>query len=121
MTNIELGGLSVLILGSIAIGYISRDFFNGVGTDFFTNNVASIPITILMEMETLPVIIKLLPFVVSTAGAFAAVVLLSQSNWLIMWSQSLAVFKFLANKWYFNLLQNFFVSRYVLVAGHTAI
>jgi len=76
MTNTELGGLSVLILGSIAIGYISRDFFNGVGTDFFTNNVASIPITILMEMETLPV--------TSTAGACAAVVLLSQSNWLIM-------------------------------------
>jgi len=121
MTNIELGGLSVLALGSILIGYVSRDFFNGVGTDFFGNNVAGAPSTILMEMETLPVIVKLLPFIVSTGGALASVVLLSQSNWLAMWSQSLAAFRFLANKWYFNLLQNFFVSRYVLVAGHTAI
>jgi proton-translocating NADH-quinone oxidoreductase chain L len=121
VTNIELGGLSVLILGSLFIGFMSNDFFNGVGTDFFGNNVASTPATVIMEMHTLPVIVKLLPFIVSTGGALAAVVLLSQSNWLIMWSQSLLVFKFLANKWYFNLLQNIFVSRYILVAGHTAI
>jgi len=47
--------------------------------------------------------------------------LLSQSNWLSMWSQNLSMFKFFANKWYFNLLQNSFVSRYILVAGHAAI
>jgi len=37
-----------------------------------------------MEMETLPVVIKLLPFIGSTAGALASVVLLTQSNWLSM-------------------------------------
>ena len=63
---------------------MSNDFFNGVGTDFFGNNVASTPATVIMEMHTLPVFVKLLPFIVSTGGALAAVVLLSQSNWLIM-------------------------------------
>jgi len=80
MTTVELGGLSVLILGSIFIGFVSIEFFNGIGTDFFGNNVASTPATVLMEMHTLPVIIKLLPFIVSIGGALAAVVLLSQSN-----------------------------------------
>jgi len=80
MTNIELLGLSVLAMGSVLIGYVSRDFFNGVGTDFFGNNVASSPATFLMEMETLSVTVKLLPFIGSTAGALAAVALLSQSN-----------------------------------------
>jgi len=80
MTNIELLGLSILAMGSILIGFMSREFFNGVGTDFFSNNVASTPATTLMEMETLPAIIKLLPFIGSTAGAIISVVLLSQSN-----------------------------------------
>jgi len=84
MTNIELLGLSALALSSIFIGFASRDFFNGVGTGFFSNNVAASPATVLMEMETLPVVIKLLPFIGSTAGAAASIVLLSQSNWLSM-------------------------------------
>jgi NADH-ubiquinone oxidoreductase chain 5 len=80
MTNVELLSLSVLALASIFIGFVSRDFFNGVGTNFFGNSVAASPATFLMEMETLPVFIKLLPFIGSTAGALAAVVLLTQSN-----------------------------------------
>jgi hypothetical protein len=80
MTNIELLGLSALALASIFIGFVSRDFFNGVGTSFFSNSVASSPATFLMEMETLPVVIKLLPFIGSTAGVAASIVLLTQSN-----------------------------------------
>jgi len=80
MTNIELLGLSILALSSIFIGFASRDFFNGVGTGFFGNNVAASPVTVLMEMETLPVTIKLLPFIGSTAGAVVSIVLLSRSN-----------------------------------------
>jgi NADH-ubiquinone oxidoreductase chain 5 len=121
MTNIELLGLSILALSSMFIGFASRDFFNGVGTGFFSNNVAASPVTVLMEMETLPVVIKLLPFIGSTAGAAASIVLLSQSNWLAMWASNLNMFKFLANKWYFNMLQNMYVSRYVMLAGYAAI
>jgi hypothetical protein len=84
MTNIELVGLSTLALASIFIGFVSRDFFNGVGTSFFSNSTASSPATFLMEMETLPVYVKLLPFIGSTAGAAASIVLLAQSNWLSM-------------------------------------
>jgi hypothetical protein len=74
-----------------------------------------------MEMETLPVVIKLLPFIGSTAGAAASIVLLTQSNWMLMWSNSLSTFKFLASKWYFGLIQNMYVSRYILLAGYAAI
>jgi len=83
MTTIELLGLSVLALASIFIGYFCRDFFTGAGSPFFANQVAASPATVLMEMETLPVLIKLLPFIGSTAGALAAVVLLRKSNWLV--------------------------------------
>lgn len=84
MTNIELVGLSILAMSSVLMGFLCRDFFNGPGTDYFGNNVAATPATFLLEMETLPVAVKLLPFIGSTAGALAAVVLLSQSNWLLM-------------------------------------
>ena len=121
MTNIELLGLSVLAVASIFIGFASRDFFNGVGTDYFGNTIAASPATFLMEMETLDSSVKLLPFIGSTAGAAAALVLLYQSNWLTMWMTKLGVFKFLANKWYFNMLQNLTVSRYVLLSGYANI
>lgn len=121
MTNTELLGLSILALSSIFIGFASRDFFNGVGTGFFGNNIASTPATVLMEMETLPVMIKLLPFIGSMAGAAASIMLLQQSNWLLMWNSNLNTFKFLANKWYFNMLQNMYVSRFVMLAGYTTI
>lgn len=121
MTTIEIGVLSILALCSIFIGYVSRDFFAGAGTGFFGNQIASAPATILMEMETLPVAIKLLPFIGSTAGAVASVVLLTQSNWLSMWSSNLAAFKFFASKWYFNMIQNMYVSRPVVLAGYAAI
>lgn len=121
MTTIELVGLSTLTLASLFIGYVCRDFFTGAGSPFFGNQIASTPANILMEMETLPVWIKLLPFIVSTAGALAAIALLSQSNWLSSWSSNLATFKFLANKWYFNMIQNMYVSRFVVLAGYASI
>jgi hypothetical protein len=80
MTNIELVCLSFLAFCSVVIGFVSRDFFNGVGTGFFSNTLAITPATVLMEMETLPVSIKLLPFIGSTIGSIAAIVLLMQSN-----------------------------------------
>lgn len=80
MTTIELLGLSVLAFASIFIGYLCRDFFTGAGSSFFSNQVAASPANVLMEMETLPVLLKLLPFIGSSAGALAVVALLSQSN-----------------------------------------
>jgi len=80
MTTVELLGLSALALASIFIGFVSRDFFNGVGTSFFGNSLAAAPATFLMEMETLPVLMKLLPFIGSTVGAAASIVVLRQSN-----------------------------------------
>lgn len=121
MTTIELLGLSVLAFASIFIGFLCRDFFTGAGSPFFTNQVASSPATVLMEMETLSVLIKLLPFIGSTAGALAAIVLLRKSNWLVSWSSNLATFRFLANKWYFNMIQNMYVSRFVVLAGYASI
>jgi NADH-ubiquinone oxidoreductase chain 5 len=121
MTIIELCGLSVLAVASIFIGYVCRDFFTGAGSPFFGNQIASSPATILMEMETLPVLIKLLPFIGSTAGALAAIALLRKSNWLASWSSNLSTFKFLANKWYFNMIQNMYVSRFVVLAGYASI
>jgi hypothetical protein len=62
------------------IGFVSRDFFIGAGSSYFGNSVASSAPNILMEMETLPVLIKNLPFIGSSAGALGAVVLLVRSN-----------------------------------------
>ena len=80
MTNFEFVVLGLLALGSLFVGFVSRDFFNGVGTSYFNNAVALTPPNILLEIEILPSLVKSLPFIGSTIAALAAVFLFLHLN-----------------------------------------
>ena len=54
--------LMILAFASIFIGYLSRDMFIGLGTDFFQNSLTTLPNHVLyVDSEFLPTHIKLIP------------------------------------------------------------
>jgi NADH-ubiquinone oxidoreductase chain 5 len=63
--------LALLSLFSIAFGYIFADMFVGVGSDFFSNSIFIHPNNIsLVEAEfSLPLLIKLLPAILTLVGS----------------------------------------------------
>ncbi len=66
--------LGCLCLGSIFIGYLTRDMMVGLGTNFWNGAIHTsvVTATILIDSECLPIKIKLLPTVVSLSGALLA-------------------------------------------------
>jgi len=69
----------LIILGifSIFFGYIFKDLFVGLGTDFFINSLFMIPqhVNILDAEFSLPLFYKLLPVILSLFGAFLAFII----------------------------------------------
>ena len=74
--------LFVLALFSIFFGYVFSDLFIGVGTDFFGNAIFIHPknISIIEAEFSLPLIIKLLPAILSLFGASLAIFLYHNKN-----------------------------------------
>jgi NADH-ubiquinone oxidoreductase chain 5 len=65
--------LSILAVASIFIGYVSRDYFVGLGSDFFSSTIYIDPLrNTLVDSEFLPVIYKLLPVVLSLLSILLA-------------------------------------------------
>lgn len=110
----EMFVLTILALLSLFSGYIFKDIFVGLGTDFLTgfqqldnpekwhlwgtpssHNIAS--------AEFLPVSIKLLPLVLSLVVGFAA------KRYETTVYQSYLSITFLSHKWYFDMLQNAYI------------
>ena len=61
--------LALLALGSIFIGYISRDMFVGLGTNFWNNSIYIMPSNNQMiDAEFLYTFFKLLPVLLSIFG-----------------------------------------------------
>jgi len=68
--------LMILAIASIFIGYISRDAFIGLGTEFFQSSIVMIPEHLLyVNSEFIPTEIKLLPLVFTLSGASLAFIL----------------------------------------------
>jgi len=67
---IEIGVLSFLGLLSVLSGYICRDVFVGLGSDFFGSALALNQQNFFTSAEFLPVTIKLLPTIISLAVSF---------------------------------------------------
>jgi NADH-ubiquinone oxidoreductase chain 5 len=67
---IEMGiSLAVLSLGSIFTGYLLRDCFVGIGSDFFEDSIFVLPQNmILIDSEFIPQYIKLLPTIFAMFG-----------------------------------------------------
>ena len=110
--------LLILSLFSIFFGYITNDLFVGIGSDFFGNSLFIKPNNIiLIDTEfSLPIIIKLLPAILSIIGAMSALYLYHlEPNFLINitdYSIFRKIYSFLNGKYYFDIIYNhFFISK----------
>ncbi len=99
--------LAVLALGSIFIGYLTKDMFIGLGTHFWNNAIYVHPHNIQMiDAEFLPTFFKLLPVIFSMFGLLLALVLY-QFNFKFFYELKtsnigLYFYNFLNKKWYFD-------------------
>ena len=115
--------LAILAVGSIFVGFLTKDFFVGAGTDFWSNSIFVLPKNLFfIEAEFLPIIVKWLPFSLSLFG----IVLASYINILninlftfVRVNKFLTFFSFLINKkWYIDILQNRLVVSVILNFGY---
>jgi len=111
--------LFVLALFSIFFGFVFSDLFVGVGTDFFANSLFIHPnnISIIEAEFSLPILIKLLPSILSLLGATLAVFLyhFSPSFVISLTETSIGrkVYTFLNGKFLFDVVYN----NYIVGAG----
>ena len=115
--------LIILALGSIFIGFLTRDFFIGIGTDFWDSAIFILPSNLFyIEAEFLPVFIKWLPFFLSSIGIFlASYINIFNCNFFKYnkYNSFYSFFTFLVSKkWYIDILQNRFIVKILLNFGY---
>ena len=115
--------LFVLSLGSIFIGYLTKDMIIGVGTSFWGNALFTHPDHLtLLEAEFIPHHIKLVPVIFSLSGAISAFFLYKNHN---RWLYEIKVhpfgrklYTFLNRKWFFDKVYNEYVTQEMLHFGY---
>ena len=111
--------LFILSLFSILFGFLFSDLFVGLGTSFFNESIFVHPSHIhIVEAEfSLPLIMKLLPSLLSLMGIFLAIYIyqgapillsgLTQNNIISNWLRT--TYTFLNSKYYFDVLYNYYI------------
>nr|YP_010508049.1 NADH dehydrogenase subunit 5 [Phytophthora gonapodyides]UXG56390.1 NADH dehydrogenase subunit 5 [Phytophthora gonapodyides] len=121
---LEMGiPLGLLAFGSIFIGYISKDMFVGLGSDFWNNSIYINPLNNqMLDAEFLPTFFKLLPVILSFGGLFSAFYLyFFKFKFLYNLKISeygLYFYNFLNRKWYFDKIYYEFINQYILKVGY---
>nr|YP_009541964.1 NADH dehydrogenase subunit 5 [Synarthrophyton chejuense]AYR06634.1 NADH dehydrogenase subunit 5 [Synarthrophyton chejuense] len=117
--------LILLAFGSIFIGFLTKDFFIGLGTDFWGSSILILPYNLVfIEAEFLPILTKWLPFLLSFLGilvsSFFNLLNLNIFSYLIPnFSFFLFNLAFLINKkWYIDILHNRFLLLPLLKFGY---
>ena len=116
--------LFLLALFSIFFGFIFSDLFVGIGTDFFGNAIFIKPnnISIIEAEFSLPILIKLLPALLSLAGASLAIYLYHFSpifiNELTDINLGRKIYTFLNGKYFFDIIYNNFIIAKGLQLGY---
>jgi NADH-ubiquinone oxidoreductase chain 5 len=115
--------LIVLAFGSIFWGYLSRDLIIGLGTDFWQSALFVLPRNnLFIESEFIPSYVKLVPTVLSFAGAILAIVLnhfyASFVTDATLSPIGLRLFSFLNKKWYFDKLYNELLNKPLMSFGY---
>lgn len=121
---LEMGlPLGFLAFGSIFIGYLTKDMFVGLGTDFWNNSIYIDPIhNYMIDAEFLQFYIKLLPVILSFLGLFSAFYLyFFKFKFLYKLKISeigLHFYNFLNRKWYFDKIYYELINQYILKIGY---
>lgn len=115
--------LYCLALGSIFLGYVSKDMIIGLGTNFWQNSLFfALENSIFIDAEFLPVYVKLIPVIFSLSGAvFSLLLYLYGQNLIFTLKKSnfgQNLYTFLNQKWYFDQTYYFFIIRPILNFGY---
>ena len=116
--------LILLVLGSIFIGFISKDMFIGLGTSFWGNAIYIHPLHLsILDSEFIAYYIKLTPVIFSLLGAAVALTLYHFFNSTLLDLKlhnelGYKVYSFLSKKWYFDKVYNDFVVQKALDFGY---
>jgi NADH-ubiquinone oxidoreductase chain 5 len=117
--------LFVLALFSIFFGFVFSDLFVGVGSDFFANSLFIHPnnISIIEAEFSLPILIKLLPSILSLFGAVLAIFLYHNCNSFVInlteTSLGRKIYTFLNGKYLFDVVYNNYIVSVGLQLGYT--
>ena len=117
--------LLILSLFSIFFGFVFSDLFVGVGSDFFANSIFINPnnISIIEAEFSLPLLVKLLPTVLSILGGTSAIFLYHvYPNFIINLTDSALgkkIYTFLNGKYYFDVIYNYYIISAGLLTGNT--
>ena len=115
--------LIILTFGSIFVGFMTKDFFIGLGSNFWNNAIFILPTHLFyIEAEFLPIKIKWLPFILSIMGILMAS-LINIFNYNFYYfnkvNLGLSFFSFLINKkWYIDILHNRILVKFFLNFGY---
>lgn len=121
---LEMGiSLGLLAFGSIFIGYLSKDLFVGLGSNFWNNSIFINPFNnYMIDAEFLPTFFKILPVIFSFFGLFGAFYLyffkFKFLYTLKISKYGLYFYNFLNRKWYFDKIYYEFINQYILQIGY---
>jgi len=115
--------LFLLSFGSIFSGYLARDLFVGLGSNFFIDSIYILPNNlILIDSEFIPYYIKLLPTILALLGTIMAVFLLKYFELFFVnftfTKLGNKLYKFLTHKWYFDYIYNELVAKNFLIISY---
>nr|AFZ64060.1 NADH dehydrogenase subunit 5 [Phalansterium sp. PJK-2012] len=115
--------LLILSIGSIFVGYVFKDAFVGLGTDFWNNSIYMQPHSIkTFDSEFIPANVKMIPVYFSLTGAFLSFVFYNfYPSILLNWNLTpfgIATYRFLNKRWYFDIIYNNYIVQHILKFGY---
>jgi NADH:ubiquinone oxidoreductase subunit 5 (subunit L)/multisubunit Na+/H+ antiporter MnhA subunit len=115
--------LIILSIGSIFVGYLSRDMFIGLGTDFWGNAIYTMPYhDHMVEAEYLPQYIRLLPFVLTLLGLILSyIVCVSEPGWsasILLRDMPRKFMRFCNRRWFVDVVYNAYIGRPAMEWGY---
>lgn len=113
--------LMLLSIGSIFIGFLTKDLFVGIGTNFWKTAIFILPThSYFIEAECLKIQIKWLPLFFSSLGIILASVINVTKIYTFIPKKIYHSIYFLINKkWYWDVLYNRFIAYPVLYSSHS--
>lgn len=115
--------LFLLALCSIFIGFFTKEFFIGFGTDFWNYSIFILPSNYLMvDIEFITFFFKILPLILTICGVVLAYLLYAKHLEYFYKIKQLPAYRliytFFSKKWYFDRIYNQFISQNMLIAGY---
>jgi NADH-ubiquinone oxidoreductase chain 5 len=113
--------LCILSLGSIFLGYMSKELLVGLGTDFWNQSILILPEhNTQFDAELIPQVIKMLPFFSSMlAVTLVNYIFFTNQTWLnIKGFNFQKLYTFLSLSWYFDLIYNKVINLPILRFGY---